>query len=89
MELFCFASVLMFLLLCCCVEVATNSGRPFHVEQSSKRAHCLGVMNPARKFYLAAENETQYLGWVNAIHQNLKRLSERQKRRTRGSITQP
>lgn len=35
--------------------IATNSGKAFHVKQSSKRAHCIGVVNPSRTFYLAAE----------------------------------
>lgn len=57
--------------------IATNSGKAFHVKQSSKRPHCIGVINPSRTFYLAAETEREYLCWVNAIHQCVKRLVSR------------
>jgi len=55
--------------------ISTNSGRAFAVKQSSKRAHCLAIVNPSRTFFLAAETEREYLGWANAIHQNVKRLA--------------
>lgn len=55
--------------------ISTNSGRAFAVKQSSKRPHCLAIVNPSRTFYLAAETEREYLGWANAIHQNVKRLA--------------
>jgi hypothetical protein len=69
--------------------IATNSGKAFHVKQSSKRALCFGVINPSRTHYLAAENEKEYLGWVNAIHMNAKRIAERYKmqRNARASIS--
>jgi len=62
--------------------IATYSGKAFEVKQSSKRPHCLGIVNPSRTYYLAAETERSYLGWVNAIHQNQKRLSSRTRART-------
>jgi hypothetical protein len=56
--------------------ICTHSGRPFAVSQSSKRAHCLEIRNPARTYYLAAETERDYLGWNNALFQNQKRIAD-------------
>ena len=47
------------------------------MKQSSKRPNCIGIVNPSRTHYLAAETEKEYLSWVNAFHNNVKRLKTR------------
>lgn len=57
----------------------TPSGVVTRVSRATIVGQCLGVINPSRTFYLAAETEREYLCWVNAIHQATKRLQDRAK----------
>lgn len=57
--------------------ICTNSGKAFLLQGSPKRPYCFSIQNPNQTFYLAAESENEYVTWMQAIRQNVKRLNDR------------